>query len=58
MYIQIEYKNNKFLVRCIDRLTIKTVHVINERSNYITYISYSIISSSLHGEYVVNYITK
>ena len=39
MYIQIEFKINKSLVLCIDRLTIKTVHVITEISKWINYIS-------------------
>ena len=36
-YIQIEYKNNKSLVWFIDRLIVKTVHVVTKMSKWITY---------------------
>ena len=56
-YKRIECKNNKSLVQCIDRLTIKIVHEITERLNYITYISSLIFVWFLKDEYFVEYIT-
>ena len=48
--IRIERNKNKILFQYIDRLTIKTVHVIKEKSEYIAYISALILVLLLSNE--------
>ena len=57
-YIQIKYKRNKSLVRCIDRSMIRKVHVITERPNLITFVSDLMFVWSLNNKWIIYSITK
>ena len=55
---QIECNNNKRLFLCIDRLTIKIMHVITEISKLSTYTLALIFRISFGNEYIIYSITK
>ena len=56
--MKIECEKNRRIVRCNDRLMIKTLHVIMEILKLIIHITAEILLSSFDNKYILYYITK